>query len=249
MRHFSFAAKACLLAFTCCTSLAVTPATLAADFPTTPFIHVQGQASISLPPNQAELAFEIQALDADAEKGWQQLQERSEEIAQYLQNQNIKLQNFDVYDSRKIQSDDEAKNTQPERQRHRFLRSFRLLCNDVEKWQDLLHFLSTRPHLLVFSVNYGRDDQAQILQQLNQQAALDGKQQAQQLARALEVKLDKLSAASEEPLQQMAQVLGLQNNGAKELQKINFPSSKPDFSWPRQLHFKKQLNLIYRIKP
>lgn len=168
-------------------------------------------------------------MDADAEKGWQQLQERSEEIAQYLQNQNIKLQNFDVYDSRKIQSDDEAKNTQPERQRHRFLRSFRLLCNDVEKWQDLLHFLSTRPHLLVFSVNYGRDDQAQILQQLNQQAALDGKQQAQQLARALEVKLDKLSAASEEPLQQMAQVLGLQNNGAKELQKSISPVANPTF--------------------
>ncbi|MCH8618443.1 SIMPL domain-containing protein [Undibacterium sp. TS12] len=235
--------------FRCCALVFLPMIASAGSLPAYPFIHVNGNATITLPADIAELDFELTAFTTNADESLMLLNSQSEDVLVFLLAHKIVAADVEAHDTRKLVAVDEMAASDTSMQRFRLVRSFHVYARNLEHWNTVTQYLLSRPYLGNFSVRFGRTDYAQIEHQLTSKAAENARDRAKELAAGFSVKLLGPTAVSEQALSRIDSELGL--DGFKIVQTNADSGDKPtmsDLSLPGALIYKKSVNVILRTR-
>lgn len=230
------------------TLLSVAGVATAGDLPTHRFIHASGEVVRSYAANVGEVNFELTELNPVPESCLESLLKDSDEVMAYLQELGVASEDIYATQIKRYISPVEYLDTPENQKKYRLIRSFQVVVRDLEKWDTLIKYLTRKPYLGNFTVNFGRNDLASLQSEMLAQAIEEAKVQAKNIATSLAVKLDMVTGVSQSPLTSMSSALGLTG-----VAPIRDQGPKPtivnrDLSVPAQLRFSMQVNLMYRIK-
>ncbi len=220
----------------------------AADLPNFPFLHVTGTATRALPANMAELDFELTELTSNPQLSFEQLVKDSEEISSQLVALGVAAEDIQAAQIRRYISPVEYLDTPENQQKFRLIRNFHVVVRQLDQWNSIISRLTEKTYLGNFNVAFGRNDLNLIQTELIQLAALDAKQQAQDMAAAFSVKLGAPNAISRSALSSLSSELGVTGQVKLQAARIENKPITRDFSVPAELKYQQLVNVIYRLK-
>jgi uncharacterized protein YggE len=220
----------------------------AADLPNFPFLHVTGTATRALPANMAELDFELTELTTSPQLSFEQLVKDSDEIYSQLIALGVAAEDIHAAEIKRYISPVEYLDTPENEKKFRLIRTFHVVVRKLDQWNSIISRLTEKAYLGNFNLAFGRNDLNLIQTELIQLAAIDAKQQAQDMAAAFSVKLGAPSAISRSALSSLSSELGVAGQVKVQAVRLESKPTTRDFSVPAELKYQQLVNVIYRLK-
>lgn len=221
---------------------------IASSLPSYPFIHVTGEATLSLRPNIGEIDFELTELSADPELTLSMIEKSSADVMALLASYALDLEDIEAAEIKKYVSTVEYLETPETAKKYRLMRNFHIVVRDIQKWNSIVTSLLAKPYLGNFSINFGRSDMEKIQTDLVMMATANAKENAKRLAQGLSVRLSNVSAVSQSPLKSISTLLGLDGVVKREEALIQNKPIARDFAVPAWLKYKQNVDVVFRIK-
>ncbi len=221
---------------------------IASSLPSYPFIHVTGEATLSLRPNIGEIDFELTELSADPELTLSMIEKSSADVMALLASYALDLEDIEAAEIKKYVSTVEYLETPETAKKYRLMRNFHIVVRDIQKWNSIVTSLLAKPYLGNFSINFGRSDMEKIQTDLVMMATANAKENAKRLAQGLSVRLGNVSAVSQSPLKSISTLLGLDGVVKREEALIQNKPITRDFAVPAWLKYKQNVDVVFRIK-
>lgn len=221
---------------------------IASSLPSYPFIHVTGEATLSLRPNIGEIDFELTELSADPELTLSMIEKSSADVMTLLASYALDLEDIEVAEIKKYVSSVEYLETTETAKKYRLMRNFHIVVRDIQKWNSVVTSLLAKPYLGNFSINFGRSDMDRIQADLVMMAMTNAKENAKRLAQGLTVRLGAANGVSQSPLKSISTLLGLDGAVKREELPVQYKPIAKDFAVPVWLKFKQNVEVVFRIK-
>ncbi len=221
---------------------------LASSLPSYPFIHVTGEATLSLRPNIGEIDFELTELSADPELTLSMIEKSSADVMTLLASYALDFEDVEAAEIKKYVSAVEYLEPPETAKKYRLMRNFHIVVRDIQKWNSIVTSLLAKPYLGNFSIHFGCSDMEKIQTDLVMMATANAKENAKRLAQGLSVSLGNVSAVSQSPLKSISTLLGLDGMVKREEALIQNKPITRDFAVPAWLKYKQNVDVVFRIK-
>ncbi len=226
----------------------LTSSAMASSLPSYPFIHVTGEASLSLRPDIGEIEFELTELSPDPELTLSTMEKSTADVMALLAFYELAIDDIEAAEIKKYVSSVEYLEVQDVPKKYRLMRNFRVVVRDMQKWNSIVAGLLAKPYLGNFSINFGRSDMDRIQNDLVTMATANAKENAKRLALGLSVRLGSVGAVSQSPLKSIATLLGLDGVVKREEQVVPHKPIAKDFAVPAWLKYKQNVDVVFKIK-
>ncbi len=227
---------------------------LASPLPDFPFITVTGKAKAEVQPDIATLSFQLIAFAPKAEAAKRQLDQSALALVKVLNQYSVspsQITSFEI-DKRAKRKRDSSYNDLSI-VGYELNQSFEIKLQSLEHYPELSQKLLQMEQLTGLRTSFDVTDRLQIEAQLVQQAGVQARQDAQQLAQGMGVQLGKVYAInSTGSYQEFFATFGLANQqehmAARSNEMYMTPNqSKSQLFIPQTISISKQLNVVYEL--
>ncbi|WP_461537407.1 SIMPL domain-containing protein [Spongorhabdus nitratireducens] len=158
--------------------------------------NVSGKGEASLPPDQATVHVEVRRTEETGADAKRQVDQTVDMLLTELEAHRSGLSRIDA-GSLQLQPHYEYKNNERHQEGYRATRIVELEVSNLEVMDNILEAVARQKATTINNVNYGFSDGGALCQQQALDAAIqNSRQKAQQMAKAYEVKIDRIYSAS-----------------------------------------------------
>ena len=239
--------------------LAVTPLFLGlllpspsrADWPQFPFVHVEGEAKVDVPPDTATIRVSLTTFHRDSEVGMEALQVQLTRAIEVLAQAGVPEDQITGFDLQKmvVRSRDDDYN-ELEILGYYFSRDFEVELTDLEKFGALVAELMAIDNVSAVNADFDVENRGRIESNLVRQAGEDARRRAEDMARSMDVSIESVFAISESPIASVGRAFRLTPDSYTVMGER--PSKRGLFTStifvPEAIELRKSVNVLFKLK-
>ena len=222
-----------------------------AEWPQFPFVHVEGEATIEVPPDEATIRVSLTVFHKESEVGLETLQVQLTKAVDVLEQAGVPEDQITGFDLEKmvVRSRDDDHN-ELEILGYYFSRDFEVELTDLEMFSALVAELMTIDNVTKVDADFDIENRDRVEANLVREAGEDARRRAEAMARAMDVSIDSVFAISEEPIASVGRAYGLTSDsytvmGERPLERGLFTST---IFVPEAIELRKSVNVLFTLK-
>jgi uncharacterized protein len=224
------------------------PSPSVADWPDFPFVHVEGEARLQVPPEQATIGVSMATFHADSSVALETMQAQVGKVLEVVAAAGIPDNQITAFDLHKsVQRARDERYSQLEILGYEFSRSIEVELTDLDKFASLVADLAAIDNVASVDAYFGLEDPDDIDTRLVQRAAEDARRRAEDMARSMGVTIESVFAISETPMSAIGQTFGLRGDWGAALA-MKMDRDRPAVFVPESIDFHKSVNVIFKIR-
>lgn len=214
----------------------------AAEFPDYHFVHTSGEAFLYVAPDNAEISFDLKAIDPDAELAFSRVTARIAELQALLTEQALPdaLSVGEVYREQLA-----AKDGNPESAVLKC--TVRIKMEDLAKWKAVIEPVLKMKDLEKLNVFFDTTQRDEIENQLLIEAGKNARKRADVMARSFGRQVTTASAITDGQLRNITAAIGLVTSNANT-SRVKRMQAAAELSSITTLKFAKSVDVVFRTK-
>lgn len=225
---------------------------LAVDIPQQPFIHVSGHAEKFVKPDNAVLSFTVKYSDKNYQKGYDKIQNKTNEIIKRCIEKSILISNIETFEIHVYENKDYNKNVI---RFYSFRRPFVIKLNSLKNISSILDELHRFKISGSISSKFDILNRNEIEKELLKKAIENSKTKAKQLANLYGSKLNGVLAISESSLAEINNIF-IPNRTIYFKNRVQLEAGamldersnrSPKFLIPREIKLTNTINVIFSL--
>jgi hypothetical protein len=227
------------------------PSTSRADWPQFPFVHVEGEAKVDVPPDKATIRVSLTTFHRESEVGMETLQVQLTTAIGVLMQAGVPEDQITGFDLQKmaVRSRDDDYN-ELEILGYYFSRDFEVELTDLEKFGALVAELMAIDNVSAVNADFDVENRGRIESNLVRQAGEDARRRAEDMARSMDVSIESVFAISESPIASVGRAFRLTSDsytvmGERPSKRGLFTST---FFVPEAIELRKSVNVLFKLK-
>ena len=226
------------------------PSVCQADWPQFPFVHVEGEARVDVPPDEATIRVRMTSFHRESEVALETLQVQLTTAIGVLARAGVPDDRITGFDLQKMVVRSRDDNNELEILGYDFSREFEVLLTDLESFTPLVAELMAIDNVAAVSADFDIEDRVQMESNLARHAAEDARRRAEQLARNMDVSIDSVFSISETPIASVGRAFRLTSDSYTVMGER--PSEKGLFTStifvPEAIELRKSVHVLFKIK-
>lgn len=227
------------------------PSASRADWPQFPFVHVEGEASVDVPPDRATIRVSVTTFHRESEVALETLQVQLTTAIDVLAQAGVpedRITGFDLQ-KRVVRSRDDDYNDL-EILGYHFSRDFEVELTDLENFSPLVAELMAIDNVTTVNADFDVEDRDRTERNLVRQAGEDARRRAEEMARSMDVSIESVFAISETPIASVGRAFRLTSDsytvmGERPAKKGLFTST---IFVPEAIELRKSVHVLFRLK-
>ena len=221
-----------------------------AQFPDFPFVFAVGQAEIKLPPDIAEVSFEVLAFDKNANAALSVVHERSADLLSLFKKYDIPETDIVSYEIDKSARQRESQSGGPlDILGYELSRYFTVTVRDLDKYTAFMTALFAMQNTEDISVEFDRTDRGTVETELLAKAADDARRQATAMAKGAGAELGGVFALSQSDFDYVTASFGLGTHArAAYSSSVSGVKAGERLFVPATVTFQRTVNVLYELK-
>ena len=236
--------------------LSTTSLTLASTLPDFPFVSAYGQAEIELPPNMAEVTFNLKAFHENPNNAITVIQQRSKELLSFFVEQQVKEEDIVAYELDKNIVRERNKDFQQLKiLGYEVTRRFNITLHNLQQYEIFAKKLFSLENVENINTVFERTDEETIKADLLIKAGKDAKQQAERMAKGFDVSVGPVFAISEQGFSDIGTQFGLGREGREgrkyslAVEEMPLPDEKDEFLFvPSTITFRNSVSALFKLQ-
>lgn len=222
-----------------------------AEWPQFPFVHVAGEATIEVPPDEATIRVSLSAFHKESEVGLETLQVQLTKAVNVLEQAGVPEDQIGGFDlEKKVVRSTDDDNNELEILGYYFSRDFEVKLTNLEMFSALVAELMAIDNVTKVDADFHIESHDRVEANLVREAGKDARRRAEEMARAMDVSIDSVFAISEHPIASVGRAYGLTSDSYTVMGER--PSKRGLFTStifvPETIELRKSVNVLFRLK-
>ena len=225
--------------------LAIPQVTFSDDWPSDPFLVVEGKAQIEVPPEQATIKLNVVAFEKESEVAVSTVQQQDARVLEVLEKFDVPADAITSYSLRKDIERAQQDYRDLEILGYYVSRRIEADLGDISQFGEIIAALASLENVSRVDAEFDVKNREDIEAELTRQAAKDARRKAQNMAEAMDVSLGNVHAISETEFRSDGTIYGL---GQRFYPSIASPRPYEDTVFlPAAITIRQSLNVVFNI--
>ena len=181
----------------------------ASQIPDFPFVYVEGQARMEVPPDMATISFKVEEFQENADSALSIMKKHSADLISFFNEQGIDKKDVSSYQISKSAKRERKDYAELNILGYELKQEFEVTLRELSKYEELMKKLLSMNNITGIRASFNSTKRKQFESELIAQATADAKQQANLLAKEFGVRLGSIYALSHEEFANLAGKFGL----------------------------------------